>query len=134
MAPSTPKKKQLSCDQRRDIRALKSTNMTHQQVIEHLLFVYNIIITVRQVSLACTADHPTPEKRTGRPPLLWPERVEILINFVRSSRLARQMTYFALSLYFHAWNCTEYAIRGALRRAGFKRYIARYKCKLSLKK
>lgn len=43
------------------------------------------------------------------------------------------MTYLALSLYFRAWNCTEYVIRGALRRARFKRYIARFKCKLSAK-
>jgi len=133
MAPSTPKRTQLSRDQRRDIRALKSTNMTHAQIVQHFLFVYNVIITARQVSLACTADHSTPQKRSGRPPLLWPERVQILIDFVRSSRIARQMTYLALSLHFRAWNCTKYAIRGALRRAGFKRYVARSKCKLSAK-
>jgi len=75
MAPSTPKRKQLSRDQRRDIRALKSINITHTQIMQHFLFVYNIVITVRQVSHACTADHPTPQKRSGRPPLLWPERV-----------------------------------------------------------
>jgi len=43
------------------------------------------------------------------------------------------MTYLALSLHFRAWNCTEYAICGALRRARFKRYVARLKCKLSVK-
>jgi hypothetical protein len=36
--------------------------------VQHFLFVYNIIITVRQVSLTYTADHPTPEKRSGRRP------------------------------------------------------------------
>jgi hypothetical protein len=43
------------------------------------------------------------------------------------------MTYLALSLYFRAWDCTEYAIRSTLRRAGFKRYVARLKYKLSIK-
>ena len=82
--------------------------------LQHFLLLYNIVIIVRQVSLACTASHPTPEKRSGRRPLLWPERVQILIDFIRSSRIARQMTYLALALHFRAWNCTEYAIRGAL--------------------
>jgi hypothetical protein len=107
--------------------------MTHAQIVQHFLFLYNIIITVRQVSHVYITDHPTPQKRSGRPPLLWPERVQILIDFVRSSRVTRQMTYLALSLYFRAWDCTEYVIRGALRRARFKRYVARSKCKLSVK-
>ena len=42
------------------------------------------------------------------------------------------MSYLALSLYFK-WNVGMYAIRGALRRAGFKRYVARSKPPLSAK-
>ena len=91
----------------------------------------NTVITLRQVSHAVCAEHPTPEKRSGRPSLLWPERVQVLIDYICSSRLARQLTYLQLSLHFIAWGVSEYAIRGALRKAGFRRYIARAKPHLS---
>jgi hypothetical protein len=42
------------------------------------------------------------------------------------------MTYLALSLYFK-WDVGMYAIRGALRRAGFKQYVAQSKPPLSAK-
>ena len=123
MAPTTPKKQHLTRDQRRDIRTLKSSGMTHQQIVEHFLFVFCTVITIHQVSYACLTDHATPQKRSGKPPILSSEQTAQLIAFVISSRLARQMTYLALSLYFK-WNVGMYAIRGALQRAGFKRYVA----------
>lgn len=124
MTPSTPRRVQLTRDQRRDIRTLRSTGMSYAQVVEHFLIVYNTIITLRQVNYACLA---------GRPSLMWPERVQVLIDFIRSSRLARQMSYLALALHFHTWNVSEYTIRHVLRKAGFRRYVARSKPKISPK-
>jgi hypothetical protein len=43
------------------------------------------------------------------------------------------MTYITLSVYFSCWNVGMYAIRRALRRAGYKQYIARSKPLLSAK-
>ncbi|KAF2874262.1 hypothetical protein BDV95DRAFT_475229, partial [Massariosphaeria phaeospora] len=58
---------------------------------------------------------PTPKKRSGRPPLLSPEQVEELIQFVRQSRATRQMSWAALANHFSEWNVTKYPIRYALR-------------------
>jgi hypothetical protein len=132
MAPTTPKKQHLTRDQRRDILALKSSGMTYKQIVEHFLFVWCTVITIHQVSYVCLTDHATPQKRSGKPPILSLEQVAQLIAFVTSSRIGRQMTYIALSIYF-SWNVGMYAIRGALRRAGYKQYIARSKPPLSAK-
>ena len=110
MAPTTPKKQHLTRDQHRDILALKSSGMTHKQIVEHFLFVWCTVITIRQVSYACLTDHATPQKHSGKPPKLSPEQVAQLIAFVTSSRIGRQMTYIALSAYFSCWNVGMYAV------------------------
>jgi hypothetical protein len=87
---------------------------SQQQIVEHFLFVFCTVITIRQVSYACLTNHATPQKRSGKPPILSLEQTAQLIAFVTSSRLARQMTYLALSLYFK-WNvgmleCTRFVV------------------------
>jgi hypothetical protein len=88
MAPTTPKKQHLTRDQRRDICTLKSSGMTHQQIVKHFLFVFCTVITIRQVSYVCLTDYATPQKRSGKPLILSLEQIAELIAFVTSSCLA----------------------------------------------
>lgn len=87
MAPTTPKKQHLTRDQRRDIRTLKSSGMTHQQIVEHFLFVFCTVITICQVSYTCLTNYATLQKRSGKPLILSLEQTAQLIAFITSSRL-----------------------------------------------
>ncbi|KAG9249358.1 uncharacterized protein F5Z01DRAFT_631838, partial [Emericellopsis atlantica] len=108
-----------SRDTRISIRTLRSAGWTYQQIATHLH------LTLRQVQHAATTQ-ATPRRSTGRPPLLTEAQLEELIEFVCSSQRARRMAYWRLPQEL-GWDCSVYAIRNALRRAGFKRYVARRK-------
>lgn len=108
-----------SRDTRVSIRTLRSAGWTYQQIATHLH------LTLRQVQHAATTQ-ATPRRPSGRPPILTVAQVEELIEFVCSSRKARRMAYWRLPQEL-GWDCSVYAIRNALRRAGFKRYVARRK-------
>lgn len=58
--------------------------------------------------------------------------VEELIEFIGSSKISRQMRLIQIPQAL-GWNCLVEATRGALRRAGYKRYIARQKPPISEK-
>jgi transposase len=107
MAPSTPKRRRLSRDQRLQVRTLRSAGHSYEDMARLLH------VTPRQVEYACQAERPTPKKRSGRPPLLTEMQTQALIEFVTSSRKARLMTYLQLAITL-AWGVTEYVIRSAL--------------------
>lgn len=69
----------------------------------------------------------SPGRSTGRPPVLTFEQEEELVTFVCSSQEAWQMSYLELALHFESWNVGQDAIRNALKRRGFSRYVARRK-------
>jgi hypothetical protein len=78
------------------------------------------------------AEQSTSKKRRGRPPLLSSEQTAELIAYISQSRETRQMSYqYLATVVFTNWNVGEYAIRNTLRKAGYKRYIARAKPPLS---
>ncbi|KAF4416009.1 hypothetical protein FACUT_12931 [Fusarium acutatum] len=83
-------------------------------------------ITKRQAQWAIRAPSATPRRRSGRPSLPIVAQVDELITFVCSSKAARRMSYQRLPQAL-GWSCSWYAIRHALGRAGFKRYVARRK-------
>ncbi|EFQ94912.1 hypothetical protein PTT_07265 [Pyrenophora teres f. teres 0-1] len=124
-APATPKhRKQLNRDQRLQVHTLYHAGHTQKWIAQHLSF------TIRQIQYTLKVPI-TPQKKTGRPPLLSPERTQHLIQFIRSFKEARQMTYLALSQHFSDWHVGEYAIRYALRKAGYHRRVALSKPPLS---
>lgn len=128
--PQTPQRKKaiyLSRDQALQCRTLRSVNMSYQAIAEHLK------CTERQVQHACSSrDHPTPQKRRGRPGTLTPQQIQDLVSYVTSSRTARRMSYLALAEGpFKDWHVGQYVIRNALRKEGFTRYVARAKPPLS---
>ena len=98
MASSTPKKKQLTRDQHCDIWCLKSSEMTHQQIVLHFQWIFNLVITLRQMSHACTSKTPTSKKQSEWSPLLFSEHVAMLIEFVISSRKASEPHWDCMKL------------------------------------
>lgn len=131
LPPQTPKScrhcvPDLTRDERLQVKTLRAAGFTLRE-IESLLK-----ITPNQAQYAAFHAHPvTPRKKTGRPPLLTKEQADELEAFVCSSRQARQMSYLALSLVFKHWGVSEYAIRYALYKRGYRRYVARQKPPLS---
>jgi transposase len=120
--PSTPpsqrfKSCDLSRDERLQVQTLRNFGVSYDQIVAQLGLTYD------QVGHACRAPNVTPKKRSGRPSLLNPEQIEELIAFVTSSKASRRMPYSKIPLAL-GWDCSEYAIRYALRNAGFKRYVA----------
>jgi transposase len=77
---------------------------------------------MRQVEYACRFTHPTPRKRSGRPGLLNKDQKTELIAFVRTSKISRRLTYLELAVHFE-WDVI--AVQGCLKRAGYRRYVAR---------
>jgi hypothetical protein len=86
-------------------------------------------VTANPVRYACHAERTT-SKRSGRPAKLSATQTQELIYFVCSSRTNRLLSYQQLSVTLN-WGVSEYAIRDALRRVGFRRYVACTKTPLS---
>lgn len=92
--PSTPKhREQLNRDQRLMVHTLYKAGHTQKWVSTHLGF------TLRQVQYVLTVP-VTPQKRTGRPPVLTLEQVQGLILFIRTSKETRQMMHLELARHF----------------------------------
>ncbi len=123
--PTTPTRRQLSRDERLEIRILRSLGWPYTRIQERTG------ATLRQIAYTATTQ-ATPQKRSGRPPILSPTQVDELIEFISSSKANRRMPYVQIPSVL-GWNCGEYAIRYALRRAGYKRYHARRKPPISEK-
>ncbi|KAF2139894.1 uncharacterized protein K452DRAFT_231187 [Aplosporella prunicola CBS 121167] len=126
-APSTPparrtKRPDLSRDQRLQVLTLRSASMSYEQISRHLG------ITMRQVQNACTAGHPTPTKRKGRPRTLTDDQIDELEQFVCSSRANSILSYQKLSTGpFAHWNASADAIKNALHSRGYKKRSTRAK-------
>lgn len=70
---------QTTRDIRLQIRTLRTANWTYNQIARHLG------LTKRQVQYALCTATLTPQRRSGRPPLLTPEETEELIEFISLS-------------------------------------------------
>lgn len=130
MEPSTPqrrsKRPDLSRDDRLRVQTLRSIGWTYEAIATELNY------SQRQVQNACSSDHPTPVKRKGLNPVLSEAQIDELVEFVIHSRTKRLMSYIHLANGpFSHWEVGEYAIRSALRKRGFKRWVARAKPPLS---
>lgn len=115
-----PTTTQSTRDLRLRARTLHEIGWSYPQIARHLG------LTPRQVQYALTTVNLTPQRRSGRPPLLTPTEVDELIEFICASSYNRRMSLARLPAAL-GWTCSRHAIRTALRRAGFKRYIARRK-------
>jgi hypothetical protein len=86
---------------------------------EHQI-AFMLKLTLRQVRYAL--DIPaTPKKSTSRPPVLGPDKRQMLVDFVCSSKMARRMSYEELAEEFKYINWGWIAIKNALDKEGFNR-------------
>ncbi|SLM35377.1 transposable element tc1 [Lasallia pustulata] len=93
--PSTPIRKRLTRDQRRDILLMRSLGFTYTKISSHLK------VTERAVQYTCEKGAATPQHHNaGRAPKLSKEEVDTLIEFVSSSRKTRRMSYLQLAEHF----------------------------------
>lgn len=116
-APSTPKRKALTCDERVQAHALRKAG--HK--LEEIAGILNK--SEYAVRYALKQEQFTPQfRKRGRKPHLSPEQEAQLIDFMTSSPDARGMTYKELSQYFSDWVVGPKCIKNALYRHGFRRY------------
>jgi hypothetical protein len=99
MLPSTPKRRQLTRDERLRIQTLREGGWEIDVTHAHLRPTINNL-TMHQVEHACRFTRPTPRKRSGRPELLNKNQKTELIAFVRTSKISRRLTYFELAVHF----------------------------------
>jgi hypothetical protein len=129
MTLSTPKRRQLTRDERLRIQTLREEGWEIDVIHAHLRTTINNL-TIHQVEYACRFTHPTSRKRSGRPPLLNKEQETELIAFVRTSKISRRLTYFKLAVHFQ-WGVIT--VKGCLERAGYGRYVVHIKSPISEK-
>ena len=120
--PLTPRK-QLSRDQRLQIQTLYNVGFKYQQIQEALS---DFKPSYWQIRNACIASRPTPKKRSGRPPILLEEQIDEIELFIIAKRSHRFLSYERLAVGpFSKFNVGWEAIKNALERRGFQRYVAR---------
>lgn len=118
--PSTPKRRRLNRDTRRDILLLRKRGDTYAQIARFLG------VTERAVQYTCNTKSATPKhQRAGRPAKLTSEEVDSLIKFVNSSKRTRRLSYKQLKdeLYADREDIGEKAIKHALHKRGIFRRI-----------
>jgi hypothetical protein len=86
--PSTPKRRRLNRDTRRDILLLRKRGDTYAEIARFL------DVTERAVQYTCTTKNATPKhQKAGRPAKLTSEEVDKLVEFVNSSKRTRRLPY-----------------------------------------
>jgi transposase len=113
-------------DQRRDVQILYKNGWKHKQIAAQLG------LTENQVKYAFHQP-ATPQKRKGRPGKLTPIEVENLIQWICASKANRRCPWYDISIAAGLSHVSYYAVRYALRKAGFRRRAARRKPPISEK-
>jgi transposase len=126
LRPPEPARRQLTCDQRRDIRPMNSLGYDHELIAAQL----RPDVSLRQIQYTVETERATPRKRCGRPPKLSTAQVDALVAFVRRDSTTRRMTYQQLADALD-FNVTADTIRFALRSRGYHRRVALRKPPLS---
>ena len=127
VTPSTPRRKRLSRDQRRDILLMRKLGYSYEYIADFLK------VSQRAVQYTCQKQQSTPQHdNAGRPPRLSKEEADRVEEFVTQSKRARRMTY--LQVAEELWPEGEISadsVRYTLRLRGYSRRIAARKPPLS---
>jgi hypothetical protein len=105
----------LTRDQRRDVQLLYSIGWSYTQIHKKTSY------TIRQIGKACSK--ATPQKRSGRLPVLTVAQVEELVFFVCVSATNRRVSFQKLAEVMD-WGVKNDTIRSAFLREGFHRRLA----------
>jgi transposase len=110
-------------DERLQVQTLRRAGLSYSQIQEQLN------LTPHQIAYAI--NHPTtPKKRKGRPSMLSQEEIDHIIHWVCASPRNRRTAWAKIPIILEL-NVSFYAIRTALRNAGFARRVARRKPPIS---
>ena len=114
--PSTPKRKRLTRDQRRDILLMRSLGKTYAEIAAFLN------VTQHAVQYTCNLQKASPSKtKRGPPSKLSQEQIDELETFIRQSKDTRRMSYQELGdLFLVSADC----IKRALKKRGYQRRVA----------
>jgi transposase len=118
--PPTLRRKRLDRDQRRDILLLRRRGDSYEQITQFLGVSYHA------VQYTCTSQKATPQhKKAGRPAKLKPEEIDELLEFVKSSKRNRRLTYQHIKdeLYKERDDIGAEAIKYALHKRGYHHRI-----------
>jgi transposase len=110
-------------DQRLQAQTLHDIGLSYAQIRAHLG------LTFRQISYAIR-HRLTPQKRSGRPPVLTQEEVVEIIDWVCALKGNRRTPWAKIPIILEL-NVGYHAARNALRKAGFSRRVARRKPPIS---
>jgi transposase len=127
--PSTPPRKRLTRDQRRDILLMRRLGYSYEYIASFLK------VSQRAVQYTCQKQQATPQHyRTGRPPRLSKEEADRLEEFVTSCQRTRQLSY--LQIAEELWPEGEVgadSVKYTLHKRGYRRRVALRKPPLSQK-
>jgi len=114
---------QTTRDQRLQAQTLHDIGLTYTQIRAHLG------LTLRQIQYAIH-HQLTPQKRPGRPSILTQEEVAEIIDWVCALKGNRRTPWAKIPIILEL-DVSYYAVRTALRKAGFSRRVARHKPPIS---
>ena len=86
--PATPKKRQLTRDEGVQILTFRRLGMTYEAIAKQFRNV-----SPYQVEYLVHKGHPTPKKRSGRPPFIIGDQLKELVAFVTASRRNRRLRW-----------------------------------------
>lgn len=126
-APSTPPRKRLTRDQRRDILLMRRLGYTYKNIADFLH------VSQRAVQYTVEKQKPTPQhSKAGRPPRLNKEEADRIEQFVTSSQKTRRMTYKQIAeALWPEGEVGHESVKSALHKRGYRRRIALRKPPLS---
>ena len=122
--PSTPKRTELTRDQRLQIHTLLEIGWDPPKIAAHLK------ISQRQVQYAKQHRLIPQKQRCGLKALITTPHRRELIRFIRSSKKTRRMSYQEVAINLN-WNVSESSIRKALQKEGLFRRVTRKKSPIS---
>lgn len=127
ITPSTPTRRRLTRDQRRDIFLMRRLGYSYEYIASFLQ------VSQRAVQYTCQKKQATPQhSNAGRPPRLSKEEADQVEEFVTSSHRTRRLSY--LQIAEELWPEGEVgpeSIKHALQKRGYRRRVALRKPPLS---
>ncbi len=109
--PQTPHTRHSTRDERLQVQTLRNAGLNYSQIRAQLG------LTLHQIAYA-VQHRITPKKRKGRPTILTQQEIDDIITWICASKANRRVSWVQIPVILDL-NIGQYAIRHALRNAGF---------------